>query len=133
MPYEITADQLPGGIALHAAREGENITAQDAGAATSDDGEALYHYLSFAENLLQQLRENGHPFAPSQIDNFLAIIGRDRATTVYVNELPLISTFRISRACESGDPVSTDDVVDFAESRLGDVSIPNNAGFIAIV
>lgn len=133
MPHEISLDRLPAGLTLHAARGGDTVSVQDAGAATTDDGEVCYQYLGFATELLYELHAAGHSIAPSQVDSFFAIIRRDRSATLYINELPLISTFRISRACEAGEKVTADDVIDFSQSRLGDVHIPPDAGYIAVV
>lgn len=133
MPYEIQLTNLPGGISVEAAKGGERARVQVAGVATSEDGEVLIRYLGFASGLLDQLRGTGHEFRCSQIDNFLAIIRRDRSATVYVNELHLVSTVRIGRACEAGEPIYKDDIIDITETRLGELTIPDDAGVICVL
>lgn len=133
MPHDIEVDLLPGGIAVKAAKEGETGLVQYAGIATSEDGELLMRYLGFADQLLGQLRKSGHVYVPSQVDNFLAVIRRDRTATVYVNELKLVSKVRIARSFEKGEVIYKDDVVDIVEAKLGDANIPVDAGVILIV
>jgi len=133
VPHEIKLDMLPGGIALQAAKKDERALIQCAGIATSEDGELLIRYLEFAGRMLDQLREHGHSFARSQVDNFLAIIRRDQTTTVYVNELQLVSKVRVARDVEAGTSVFKDDIVDIAEARFDGITIPDDAGVIVVI
>lgn len=133
MPHELQLTNLPGGIAAEAAKGGETAMIQVAGVATSEDGEVLIRYLGFAGELIDQLRKIGHDHRCSQIDNFLAIIRRDRSATVYVNELHLVSKIRIARACEAGEAIYKDDIIDITETRLGELDVPDDVGVICVL
>jgi hypothetical protein len=133
MPYELQLEKLPAGISLEAAKAGEIARIQVAGTATSEDGELLIRYLGFAGAMLDELRKQGNDIPRSKVDNLLAIIRRDRSVTLYVNELKLVSTIRIARVCEAGEPISKDDVIDIDETKLSDLAIPDDAGLIIVI
>jgi hypothetical protein len=133
MPFEIQLDQLPAGFALSASKAGEEAKVQFAGVATSEDGELLIRYLGTVTDLLSALNAQGQTVRPSQVDNLLAFIRRDKTATVYLNELQLSSKVRMARAIKDGDPVWKDDVIEIAESRLGDVPVPDDAGVVVVV
>lgn len=132
MSYEVQFENVPAGICLTAGREGESIQVQYSGNATSEDGEQLILYLGFATNCLDLVRRCGQHFAPSQIDNMLAIIRKDRTATIYVNELQQIFSCRAGRPIKAGELIAEDDVVDIIESRFDGIEIPIDSGYLIV-
>jgi hypothetical protein len=132
MPHEVTLDLLPAGITVSAGREGETVSVQYRGVATTEDGEQLVRYLGFADEFLAKIATSGVRVLPSLVDNLAVIIRRNRTATVYVNELNLVSSVRVSCAIRAGQAVRKDDIVDFGECRFDGIDIPADSGVILL-
>lgn len=132
MPHEISLEMLPAGISLHAARGGETIAVQFKGVATSEDGELMIRYLSFADDLLSKVAASGVKIRQSQIDTLAAILRADRTATVWINELELITTCRPARSIRKGEPLFKDDIIDISDARFKGIEVPNDAGVLLI-
>jgi hypothetical protein len=129
MPYEIKFDMPPAGHAVSASRAEKSVEVQAIEFTSTEDGQ---HFINreegFPNDILSMLAPQ-RQFRPSQIDHMLAVIRVDGSTTVYVNELKLVSTVRVARAIEEGQWVSRDDIVDVA-GLDPHVVIPPECGYM---
>lgn len=132
MPQDIVLDELPAGILANSARKGEQVQVQMRGMASSEDGLKLVNWLEWMVSpALQKLRP---PINPSVVDNFVAIIHRDRRARVYVNEVALIGKVRVKGAVTRGQPVFVDQVADFGPMTLKGVdAVPDEAGLVVFI
>lgn len=134
MPHEIVFDGLPAGYALESVKEGQGgeVPVQVIEFTSTEDGQ---HFLQRLEKIPDQiLRMVGGDryIPPSQVDHMLAVIRRDMTGTVYLNELPLGTRVRVSRAIEAGEPIRKDDIIDIEELNLGGLEIPQDAGLVFV-
>jgi hypothetical protein len=128
MPVEVILNELPAGIATKATRQGETVPVRITGFFSSEDGQDLITHLEQLPSILLA-KAVGNKIPPSQVDNLLAIIRRDRTATVYVNELyPQLIT-KVGRDVERGQPVFKDDIVDISRADIG-VDVPPEAAVV---
>lgn len=127
MPFEITLGQPPAGYAVTSAHQGENVEVVYREFTSTEDGQYFIWRLEGFPSHLIELAP--FPTKLSQVDSLLAIIRLDGATTVYLNELPLVVTARSTGPVEAGSAVHKDDIADIEEVQLG-VDIPEGAGFM---
>jgi hypothetical protein len=132
MPYEVSFENVPAGISLNAARKDENVQIQYMGNATSEDGEQLILYLGFASACLELVAQNGPRFSPSQVDNMLAIIRKDRSASIYVNELNTLVECRARRTVRPGQAVTNEDIVDITSAKFDKVEIAKDVGYLIV-
>lgn len=131
MPFDITFSGLPGGYALNAAREGENVQVSIQGFVSSEDGDKFITYLEgISDSILSQLPVY---INPSSIDHLLAIIRPDKTGTVYINELDFIGTLRAKRPVKQGEPILQRDILEIRRTEIRNASIPDDAGFLMIM
>lgn len=130
MPYEIMLDELPMGFVIDAARAGETVALQVTGFLSSEDGQSLVTYLEQLPSILLA-KAVGDRVRPSQVDNLLAIIRRDKTARVYVNELRPTLLVRVAQAKQRGDSVTMGEMTDVEEARLG-VEIPPDAAVVFV-
>jgi hypothetical protein len=130
MPFEVILSEVPMGVAAKASRKGETASVRITGFVSSEDGHDLITHLEkFPSTLLA--KAVGDRISPSQVDNLLAIIRRDKTATVYVNELDPELTTKVGRTKEKGDPVFKDDIVDITRADLG-VDVPADAAVVFV-
>jgi hypothetical protein len=133
MPHEITFKQIPLGHAAAATRVGDDtVSVQSIGFTSTEDGQVFVEYLEkFPDDILNMLASQRNVnIRPSELDHLLAIIQRDRKTTVYINEITPIYSARVSRAMNKGEAVFKNDIVDIGRMNLGNIEIPSDAGVI---
>jgi hypothetical protein len=130
MPVEVVLNEVPAGVVIKACRGGESASVRVTGFVSSEDGQELITHLEqFPSTLLA--KAVGDRVSPSQVDNLLAIVRRDKTATVYVNELRPTLTTKIAVAKEKGDPVFKDDIVDITNVDLG-VNVPDDAAVVFV-
>src|SRR6266852_6158827 len=104
---------------------------------SSEDGNDFISRLDMISQSFAPVFGPGGIF-PSQVDNFLAIVKKDRDAIVYCNELGMIMTVRAKKMhVNAGDPVSADDIADVDRLDLEDgngtpIQIPADCG-VALV
>lgn len=133
MPINVVLEQLPLGITLSSVQKGQEVSIQPFGTATSEDGERLIAYLGFANEFLPRTPVGEFAIQPSMVDNLIAVVGRDKSATVWINECGLVTSASLSKTLDPGDPVHIDDIVDYHEVRFDGVQVPDDAGVLAIV
>src|ERR1700689_4587268 len=104
MPVEVILSEVPIGVAAKASRKGETAAIRITGFVSSEDGQDLITHLEQFSSMLLA-KAVGDKGSPSQVDNLLAIVRRDKTATVYVNELRPAFISKVARAKERGDPV----------------------------
>ncbi len=129
MSAEVILDSVPIGIAVESSR-GESVRVQPIGFLSSEDGQQLIRQLEKLPSTLL-MKAVGNRVSPSQVDNLLAIVRRDKTATVYVNELQPQVISKIAKAKARGEPVFMDDIVDITAVELG-VEVPPNAGVVIV-
>ena len=129
MPVEIDLGMPPGGYAVSSARAGETVRVQVLEFTSTEDGS---HFIQRLEGLPSDIiGKPPSPVLPSRVDHMLAICRRDGKATVWVNELMVKASTRVSRAIEAGEEVTKDDIVDLESVELG-VHIPADAGVLFV-
>ena len=129
MPYEITLEVAPAGYFGTSARAEEFAQVIFREFTSSEDGQQFIKRLEGGVDPI--LRELPIQVLPSTIDHMLAICLRDGKTTVYLNELEIQGTIRVSRPVKKGQGMTKDDIADIVRLDLG-VDIPEDAGFIFV-
>ena len=130
MSYEVKFDQPPAGISMSAARDGESIVICQTDFTSTEDGQVFIQRLEgFVDKILTLLRPQ-LSLRPSDVDHILAVIYRDGTTTVYVNEIKQVVSVRINRACEAGEAISKNDIVEFDRFCLDGIDIPDTCGVL---
>ena len=129
MPYEITLEVAPAGYFGTAARAEEFAQVIFREFTSTEDGQQFIKRLEGGVDPI--LRELPIQVLPSTIDHMLAICLRDGKTTVYLNELEIQGTIRVSRPVKKGQGMTKDDIADIVRLDLG-VDIPEGAGFIFV-
>ena len=129
MPYEITLEVAPAGYFGTAARAEEFAQVIFREFTSTEDGQQFIKRLEGGVDPI--LRELPIQVLPSTIDHMLAICLRDGKTTVYLNELEIQGTIRVSRPVKKGQGMTKDDIADIVRLDLG-VDIPEDAGFIFV-
>lgn len=125
MPFEIVLPERPLGYALDPASgvEGNPVRVAIREFVSSEDGEIFISRLegwpSKIVALLPKIR-------PSQIDHLFAVIRNDLTATVYVNELPISASVRVTRPVQAGEEATLDDIGDIKSVNFG-VSVPPEA------
>src|SRR5579871_4604661 len=100
MSAEVILDSVPIGIAVESSR-GESVRVQPIGFLSSEDGQQLIRQLEKLPSTLL-MKAVGNRVSPSQVDNLLAIVRRDKTATVYVNELQPQVISKIAKAKARG-------------------------------
>jgi hypothetical protein len=133
MPYEITLENIPVGVARSASRGGGTVQVQTMYFGSSEDGESFIDQLEgFPDEILRRLPESANLRA-FDIRHMLAIISEDRTATVYVNgEIQLVGTVQPKRAFGAGEPVFKDDITDIQRVSIEGVTIPKEAGVLFV-
>jgi hypothetical protein len=132
MPYEVSLDLIPAGVALSSARKGEQVTVAALEFSSSEDGDAFIQRLEGIPNDLLAKLPPEAGIGPSAIDHLLAIIRKDKTATIYVNELSFLLKIRAKQAKKPGEPIYQDDIADVESLGLGNVTIPADAGLLFI-
>ena len=138
MPQTFTLDALPMGIAMNHALQGDSVTVQMNEFLSSEDGN---DFIGRLDGVSECYRAAFIPVGirPSQIDNFLAIVSRERQVTAYCNELSIVALVRNKcRNVTKGQPIFKDDIADVVQIELLDaasrpVVIPPDCGFALIL
>jgi hypothetical protein len=130
VPAEVLLNEVPMGVAAKASRKGETASVRVTGFLSSEDGQELVTHLEQVPSTLL-MKAVGTRVSPSQVDNLLAIIRRDKTATVYVNELQPQVITKVAQAKERGEPVFMDDIVDITAAELG-VEVPPDAGVVIV-
>lgn len=137
MPFRFSFDELPGGVALSSALDGEMLSFSTRLLLSTEDGsdfishiEAIWGFFSEA------LRPSG--ISPSQVDHFLAVIDRNKTATLYLNELQQEVLVRAKRGVQRGQPCHKDDIAEIEELVLLDaegrqIEIFPNDGLVLIM
>src|SRR3954462_3903666 len=103
MPQQIVLDDLPLGFCVVPARDGETVSVQVCGSAFSEDGTKLNKWLeTIVSPILAKLSP---PVWPHQVHPLVALIKKDRAATVYLNEVNFVGQVRTKGAVKAGEPV----------------------------
>lgn len=132
MPYEIVLNNIPAGYAETSARNGENVKTSQTGFFSSEDGDDLITRLEgFPQELIALIPSN-NPILPSTIDTLMAIIRKDKKTSIYLNEVKVIAEIKVKRAMKKGDIIYADSILDFGPISFQDIQIPIDAGFIFV-
>src|SRR5690606_29553307 len=114
MPIQFTFDQLPAGVTLTGALNGEDILVSTKAFLSSEDGndfnshiEAVWGYFADA------YRPSG--ILASQVDHFLTVIDHNKSATLYLNELQQRTLTRAKRPIDAGQQVFRDDIAGIEE------------------
>jgi len=129
--FDLKLEKPPAGYATHAARGGEPLAVRVSGFLTSDDGEMLPTYLEGVSDFLSRIPIESRP-PEGRISELLAIIQKDGAMKLYVNELKVICEVQAKGEKNVGDLVYDDDIADIRKARFEGITIPRDAG-IAVV
>jgi hypothetical protein len=100
------------------------------GFTSSEDGIAFVTRLEQLPTIILGKAPAGRAVNPSQVDHILAVIGRDKKATVYVNELRPLMAMVINRPITPGDPVGKDDIADISSVVFDGLTIPDDAGIL---
>lgn len=131
MPQNIVLDELPLGFSVVASREGEEVSVQVRGSAFSEDGTKLNKWL---EALVSPILAKLSPrVGPHQVHHLVALIRKDRSTTVYVNEVKFLGQVRTKGAVNAGEPVFIDHVADFGRLRMDSIDVAADVGIIVVL
>jgi hypothetical protein len=136
MKYSIQLDptRLPAGIAYESAAAGQTSRrVLHSAVLLPDAGEIYWRFLDGFPKQLLDSAPSPLRIRAGEVDSFLAILPRDGNATIYVNEPPIKLVAAANRVVKVGQPVSQNDLLDIREVRFGDVEIPADAAFIAIV
>jgi hypothetical protein len=132
VPHEISFDQIPVGHVAEACKNGGTVKVCPSAFLSTEDGQTFVRRLEqFPTELLGKLPNHAR-VAPSQVDQLLAVIRRDRTATVYVNELDMTLGTVIGRSIKEGDHIFKNDIVDIATMEFDGVSVPNDAGVVLV-
>lgn len=132
MPFDITLANLPGGYALHDAKDGEVVHVVMREFTSSEDGEHFIARLDgWPTRLVSHLQRRAN-VRVSEIDHLVAVIRPDRTATVYVNELPIKASVRATRAIRPNEDVTENDIGDIQSVDFG-IEFPKTAGTLVIM
>lgn len=129
MPCKVTFDGLPIGYSLSSVKAGEKASIVTTEFISSEDGDEFIRRLEGFEYILRLAGLNARAIAPT-INHLLVVVQRDSSGIVYLNEVTLSASIRAKRDIQAGEGVSSDDIVDIVALNLGDITIPNDAGFL---
>ena len=105
MPYEISFDELPDGVAETSTRKGEICNVVTCEFVSSEDGDLLINRLDgFPSALTARCG-----IKSSAVENLLAILRRDNTVSVYIDELGFLIDGCTKRDAEAGDEVTIND------------------------
>jgi hypothetical protein len=125
MQYKIILNDLPAGLICRV--EDNKIYTKSKGFASSDNKEVFEKMEGFITSILNELQIELTP-----VNDFLAVIERDRTTSIYVDELEVKVTVQLKNndGIKVGENLPNDNIVDIRKVIIEGISIPDNAGFI---
>lgn len=138
MSFDFIIPGIPVGQSVSSGRGGEKVTFRTSNFLSSEDGDELIQCLEefakFFINLFSKI-----PIKPSQIDNLLIIVRKDKTAGpyagkayAYVNELKVTGSFIPKRDVVAGEALTADDIADIGEVRFMGVDIPPDAGIVHV-
>ena len=68
----------------------------------------------------------------SKVDHMLGIIRPDMSCLLFLNDLPFTVVSRAKKRIAAGESVTLDNILDVMRIRLKGVTVPNNAGLVAL-
>ena len=126
--YEVRLDRPLIGIATDTALGDEYFLLQTRGFFCADQPMHLLRALDgFSASILSFLPP-GVVESPAHVRHALAVVRRDGATTIWLNELIFRGESLATRKIDAGESVTADDIADVRTMDLG-VPIPEDAGF----
>jgi hypothetical protein len=132
MPHEVQFDRLPAGYSVKAVRAGEPCPLIAREFTSSEDGELFISRLEGMPSELIGMLPDGRRVPFSMVDNLLAIVRRDRTTSIWLNDVPTVLSIRAKKAIETGQLVGTDDIADVERIDFLGIEIPDEAGVLWI-
>lgn len=132
MPVEIKLSELPAGYSESSARGGEMVEVSQRGFYSSEDGEELIKRLEGWPDYFLKLIPTKVPLKPAYIDSFLVIISKDQRARIYLNDAQTVCEMRVKGACEKGEPITTNRILDVGKMRFGNAEIQRDEGFIYV-
>ncbi len=129
MKYELELSELPCGYAASSTKEGQTAEIIVKHFSSSEDGDDFIRILeSFPSQLLAMAPEE--KVLPSQVDNLLAIISKDKKAKVFINEIAVKAQIRPKRSIKAGENVLIDDVASIERIDFDGLQISNSVGII---
>ncbi len=134
MPYEISLNDLPDGVAEASARKGEHTNIITREFVCSEHGDLFISRLDGFPSVLTARCG----IKSSSVESLLAILRKDNTVTVYVNEVRLAVHIRCKRDTEAGEEITSDDIVDIDKvtfvngDSLVEIEVPNESGIVWI-
>lgn len=124
-----TFAEHPGGIVVEVIDKG-HVKLQQIALVLSDEGKEFWDQ---AEGVIgtyfgDVLHTRG--ILPSQIDNFVAVINKDKTAQVYINESKFVMRVQSVVPVKAGQGVRKDDIGDVEELRIDGVEIPKSSGLV---
>jgi len=132
MPVEIELNELPAGYSESSARGGGMIEVSQKGFYSSEDGEELIKRLEGWPDYFLKLVPSKIPLKPSYIDTLLVIVSKDKKAKIYLNDAQVIGEMRVKGACEKGEVITANRILDIGKMKFKNAIIPENAGFIYV-
>lgn len=132
MPVEIELNELPAGYSESSARGGGMIKVSQKGFYSSEDGEELTKRLEGWPDYFLKLVPSKTPLKPSYIDTLLVVISKDKKATIYFNDAQVIGEMRVKGACEKGEAITANRILDIGKMQFSNAIIPEDAGFIYV-
>ncbi len=133
MPYAISIENLPAGYVSRVLPDTNQVEICMTGLLTSDDGGAMTDVLESLVDPIVNLLPAGVTHPRSQVDHFLAILGRDKSARIYLNELPMSICIRAKNRLAPGSIVMDEDIADVLRLKLGDVFVPQDCGIVLLL
>lgn len=130
MPYKITLENLPIGIALNSVQGEGELKVVFREFTSSEDGDLFIQRLErFPNDILNKIPTK---IKPSTIDHMLVLINQDKNAIVYINELHFILKIRPKRTkIKAGDPIFDDDIAEIESLEFEEkININNDMGII---
>jgi hypothetical protein len=134
MPFNIVLDELPAGYSISSVKKGNNATVITREFTSSEDGDLFIsrldgipsHLINLAAKSVSNLN-----ISFSVIDHLLAVINKDKTSTVYINEIPLQSIISLKKAgVNAGEIIYHDDIAEILRVKFGEIEIPNDSGIL---
>lgn len=132
MPYQVTFDSFPSGIALTAAKKGGKVKVGIMGFSSSEDGDKFIKQLEGFPNVVLNRLPSSARITASTIDHLLAVIRKDKTATIYVNEIDFLLRIRSKKSVKKGGTIYQDDIADIERLELGNIQIANDAAIIFV-
>ena len=134
MKFDIQLDMLLAGYSMSACKPGQPVRIVQREFISSEDGDLFISRLEgFPSELLDKIAKKYNTIIrPSAIDCMLAILGRDKTATIYINPT-LIGNIRTKRTLiKAGEVIYSNDIADVCELRFKDIQIPDDSGIIVL-